>query len=35
MIQPAEASATRPSAPGHGAPDADGPHTAADREAGQ
>jgi hypothetical protein len=31
MIQPAEASATRPPAPGHGAPGTDGPHTAADR----
>jgi len=35
LIQPAEASATRPRAPGHGAPDTDGPRTAADREAGQ
>ena len=35
MIQPAEASAARPRAPGHGAPGTDGPHAAADREAGQ
>jgi hypothetical protein len=35
MIQPPEVSATRPPAPGHGTPDADGPYTAADREAGR
>jgi hypothetical protein len=35
MIQAAEASATRPPAPGHGTPGTDGPHTAADREAGR
>ena len=35
LIQPAEASAARPLAPGHGAPGTDGPHTAADREAEQ
>ena len=35
MVRAAEASATRPRAPGHGAPDTDGPHAAADREAGQ
>jgi hypothetical protein len=35
MIRAAGASATRPPTPGHGAPDADGLHTAADREAGQ
>jgi hypothetical protein len=34
-VRAAEASATRPRAPGHGAPDTDGPHAAADREAGQ
>jgi hypothetical protein len=35
MTRPAEASATRPPASGHRAPDTDGPHTAAGREAGQ
>jgi hypothetical protein len=35
MVRAAEASATRPRAPGHGAPGTDGPHAAADREAGQ
>ena len=35
MMRPAEASATRPPASGYRAPDTDGPHTAADREAGQ
>jgi hypothetical protein len=30
LIQPAEASAARPRAPGHGAPGTDGPHAAAD-----
>ena len=39
-VRAAEASATRPRAPGHGAPDhgapdTDAPHAAADREAGQ
>ena len=34
-VRAAEASATRPRAPGRGAPDTDGPHAAADREAGQ
>ena len=35
MTRPAEASAIRPPASGHRAPDTDGPHTAADWEAGQ